>query len=49
MMADVEPCTNKGIYINNVKRLTMKNVTVKGAIGKEMEILGVDREEGIEA
>lgn len=42
MMADVEPCTKKGIYINNVKRLTMKDVTVTGAEGKDIEILHVD-------
>ena len=42
MMADVEPCTKKGIYINNVKRLTMKNVTVTGADGKDIEIVHVD-------
>ncbi|MDO4267539.1 MAG: glycoside hydrolase family 28 protein [Eubacteriales bacterium] len=43
MMADVEPCTRKGIYINNVKNLTMRNVTVKGAEGEAMEILNTDR------
>ncbi|NLM13348.1 MAG: glycoside hydrolase family 28 protein [Epulopiscium sp.] len=42
MMADVEPCTKKGIYINNVKKLILKNVKVIGAEGKEREILNVD-------
>lgn len=42
MMAEVEPCTKKGIYINNVKKLTLKNVTVEGAEGKDIEILNVD-------
>lgn len=43
MMADVEKCTNKGIYINNVKKLTMKNVVVTGMDGAPMEILNVDQ------
>ena len=43
MMADVEPCTKKGIYINNVKELIMKNVTVEGAEGEAVEILNVDK------
>lgn len=42
MMADIEPCTRKGIYINNVACLTMKNVTVEGADGEAKEILNVD-------
>jgi hypothetical protein len=42
MMADVEPCTRKGIYINNCKKLTMKNVSVQGAEGKPVEIVNVD-------
>lgn len=42
MMADVEPCTRKGIYINNCKKLIMKNVKVTGAEGKPVEILNVD-------
>lgn len=42
MMADVEPCTNKGIYINNVKKLTVKNVTVEGSEGEPMEIYNVE-------
>lgn len=42
MMADVEACTRMGIYINNVKRLTMKDVTVMGADGGDIEIVNVD-------
>ncbi len=42
MMADVEPCTRKGIYINNCRKLTMKNVTVTGAEGQAVEIENVD-------
>jgi len=41
-MADLEPCTKKGIYINNVKKLVMSNVTVEGAEGEPIEILNVD-------
>ena len=48
MMAGIEPCTKKGIYINNVKYLTMKNVTVTGAEGKEIELLNVDKAERAE-
>lgn len=43
MMADVDMCTRKGIYINNVEKLTMKNVKVTGADGEPMEILNVDQ------
>lgn len=42
MMADVEKTTNQGIYINNVKHLVMKNVTVEGAKGLPMELLNID-------
>lgn len=42
MMADVEPCTKKGIYVNNVKKLIMKNVHVEGTEGEPVEILNVD-------
>lgn len=42
MMADVEPCTNRGVFINNVKKLTMKNVTVEGVKGEPFEIDNVD-------
>ena len=43
MMADVEMCTRKGIYINNVEKLTMKNVRVSGTEGEPVEILNVDQ------
>lgn len=42
MMADVEPCTNKGIYINNVNKLILHDVTVTGAEGEPIEIINVD-------
>lgn len=43
MMADVEPCTRKGIYINNVETLTLRNVHVEGAESEPMELVNVDR------
>ena len=42
MMADVEPCTRKGIYINNAKKVVLKNVTVEGAEGEPIEIENAD-------
>lgn len=42
MMADVEPCTRKGIYINNAKKVILKNVTVEGAEGEPVEIENAD-------
>lgn len=42
MMADVEPCTNRGIFINNVKKLIMKDVSVAGVRGEVFEIDNVD-------
>lgn len=42
MMAGVEPCTNRGIFIRNVKQLSMKQVRVDGAAGEPFEIEHVD-------
>ncbi len=42
MMADVDPCTKKGIYINNVEHLTLHNVTVVGNEGDAVVICNVD-------
>lgn len=42
MMADVEPCTNRGIFINNVKKLVMKDISVTGVKGEIFEIDNVD-------
>lgn len=42
MMAGVEKCTRKGIYINNVHHLTMKNVSVTGTEGNAVELLNID-------
>lgn len=43
MMAGLEMCTRKGIYINNVKKLTLKNVQVQGADGKAIDVHNVDQ------
>ncbi len=41
MMAEVEPCTNRGVFINNVKELTVKEC--KGShTGEPFEIENVD-------
>ncbi len=42
MMADVEPCTNRGIFIRNVKELIVKDIKVRGVIGEVLEIDHVD-------
>ena len=42
MMDDLEPCRRKGIYINNVKKLELKDVTVCGQLGEAVEIHNVD-------
>ncbi len=42
MMADVEPCTRKGIYINNVAHLVMKNIEVKGVEGEAIIVENID-------
>ncbi|MCR4708386.1 MAG: glycoside hydrolase family 28 protein [Clostridiales bacterium] len=47
MMAGVDKCTRRGIYVNNVKKLTMNNVKVTGADGDAMEILNVDEMTGL--
>lgn len=50
MMADVDACTNMGIYINNVKKLIMRNVSISGHKGKALEIHNVDQfvKDGVE-
>lgn len=42
MMDDLEPVSKMGISIDNVKRLTMKNVQVKGQSGKAIVLKNVD-------
>jgi len=50
MMADVEACTNMGIYIKNVKKLIMNNVSITGYKDKDLEIYNVDQfiKDGVE-
>ncbi len=42
MMADVEPCTNKGVFVRNCKKLILKEVYVQGAIGESFDFEGID-------
>ncbi len=42
MSEGVEPCSLKGIYANNVKRLCLENVEVTGAQGEPLTTVGVD-------
>ena len=42
MSVGVEPCTKKGIFARNVKKLTLKNVKVTGNEGDATELIGVD-------
>lgn len=44
MMDDVEPVMKMGIFINNVKKLIMKNLEVKGQIGEEIVLTNVDQQ-----
>lgn len=42
MMAGVEKVTKKGIYVNNVKRLSMNHITVSGQDGAAWNVYHVD-------
>lgn len=42
MSAGVEPCSKKGIFANNVRKLVLKNVSVTGQEGEAITLLGVD-------
>lgn len=42
MSSGVEPCSLKGIYANNVKKLILKNVSVTGQKGEAILLEGVD-------
>lgn len=46
MMADIEPCTNKGIFIRNCKKLVLKDVCVNGAEGEAFDLDGIDSDSG---
>lgn len=48
IMSDgVNACSKKGFYAANVKHLILDNVTIEGNIGEAVELLGVDKAEGI--
>lgn len=42
MSAGVEPCSLKGIWANNVKKLKLKNVSITGQEGEAVVLSGVD-------
>lgn len=42
MMRDCEPISRKGIFIRNVKKVSLKNVKLTGTEGKPIDIEGVD-------
>ena len=42
MSEGVEACTLKGIFANNVKKLTLENVVVIGQVGEAVVLQGVD-------
>lgn len=42
MSSGVEPCTLKGIFANNVKKLVLENISIIGQQGEMMELCGVD-------
>ncbi len=46
MSAGVEPCSRKGIWANNVKKLRLKNVSVTGQDGEAVVLSGVDEVDG---
>jgi Endopolygalacturonase len=43
MSAGVEPCSLKGIWANNVKKLKLKNVSITGQEGEAIVLSGVDK------
>ncbi|MBT9775471.1 glycoside hydrolase family 28 protein [Clostridium sp. MCC353] len=43
MMDDLEPSSRKGIYINNVKKLELKDVKVHGQEGEAVEMYHVEK------
>jgi hypothetical protein len=42
MSNGVEPCSKKGIFANNVKKLVLKNVSVTGQKGEAVVLSNVD-------
>ncbi|MCM1252100.1 MAG: glycoside hydrolase family 28 protein [Clostridium sp.] len=45
MSNGVEACTKKGLHAVNVEQLLLKNVTIEGVVGEELELQGVDKVE----
>ena len=43
MTCDIEPCTKQGIFAANVKKLTLKNVSIQGHTGEELILHGIDQ------
>ena len=43
MSKGVEPCSRKGIFANNVEKLTLENVKVTGTAGAPITLQGVDQ------
>ena len=42
MSEGVEKCSLKGIFANNVKKLTLDKVTIAGCVGEELELINVE-------
>lgn len=43
MMADVEPCSRRGMFVNNCKKLVLHNVTVEDTAGDAFELENIDK------
>lgn len=43
MANGVDECSKKGIHATNVKSLILKNVAIKGNVGDDIEVSGVDK------
>ena len=43
MANGVDACSKKGLHATNVKELILKNVVIKGNVGDDIELAGVDK------
>lgn len=43
MANGVDACSKKGLHATNVKKLILKNVVIKGNVGDDIELAGVDK------
>lgn len=43
MMADVEPCTCRGMFVSNCRKLVLRNVRIQGARGSAFELEHIDQ------